>query len=204
MEIVIKRKEDLLKYQAVKPEIELSFDNFEDAQTVLKVLMKQGYACVIYQDDLSVYVINATYVGDGADASGWEWGRMIAFVDTDDYVTPADDNKNAVADDDNKGADDDNDPDDTTSPRAITLNKIKEIWDKYPQLRLGQLICNVVRDPLLYYIDDEDLVEKLEGRYVNYPEPWDGVDADDDDDAVFYHEEADERELDEDDDDYQD
>lgn len=190
MEIVIKRKEDLLKYQTIKPQIELSFNNFEDAQTVLKVLMKQGYACVIYQDDLSFYVINATYVGDGADASGWEWGTMIAFVDTDDYVVPAE-----------------ADNDDANDPRTITLNKIKEIWDKHPELRLGQLICNVVRDPQLYYINDEDLVEKLEDRYVKHPEPWDGVYDEDDDEAIFYHEEADEREIDEDsegDDDYQD
>ena len=192
MEIVIKRKEDLLKYQTIKPEIELSFDNFEDAQAVLKVLMKQGYACVIYQDDLSIYIINAIYVGNGADASGWEWGTMIAFVDTNDYVAPADDNKGA-------------DVDDPTSPRAITLNKIKEIWDKHPELRLGQLICNVVRDPQLYYINDEDLVEKLEDRYVKHPEPWDGVYDEDDDDAIFYHEEANEREAEaKDDDDYQD
>ena len=45
------------------------------------------------------------------------------------------------------------------------LNEIKDIWEEYPDLRLGQLICNVVRDPALYYIEDEALVEILRESY---------------------------------------
>lgn len=47
----------------------------------------------------------------------------------------------------------------------VILSEIKNIWEKYPDLRLGQLICNVVRDPALYYIEDKKLVEKLKEFY---------------------------------------
>lgn len=49
----------------------------------------------------------------------------------------------------------------------VVLNEIKDIWKKYPDLRLGQLICNVVRDPALYYIEDENLVKELKEFYEN-------------------------------------
>ena len=45
------------------------------------------------------------------------------------------------------------------------LNDIKNIWEKYPNLRLGQLICNVIRDPALYYIEDKELIEALKEFY---------------------------------------
>jgi uncharacterized protein YihD (DUF1040 family) len=47
----------------------------------------------------------------------------------------------------------------------IVLDRIKELWKKYPDLRLGQLISNVIRDPALYYIEDEDLVDLIETFY---------------------------------------
>ena len=47
------------------------------------------------------------------------------------------------------------------------LDKIKNIWKKYPDLRLGQLICNAVCDPALYYIEDNELVEALKELYEN-------------------------------------
>lgn len=49
----------------------------------------------------------------------------------------------------------------------VVLSEIKEIWKKYPDLRLGQLICNVVRDPTLYYIEDDKLIEVLKEVYEN-------------------------------------
>lgn len=49
----------------------------------------------------------------------------------------------------------------------VILSEIKSIWKKYPDLRLGQLICNVVRDPALYYIEDEDLIKALKELYKN-------------------------------------
>ena len=46
------------------------------------------------------------------------------------------------------------------------LNEIKNIWEKYPDLRLGQLLCNVLRDPALYYVEDDQLVESLKKYYI--------------------------------------
>lgn len=45
------------------------------------------------------------------------------------------------------------------------LNEIKDIWKQYPDLRLGQLILNVVRDPAAYYIEDEQLIVALKAFY---------------------------------------
>lgn len=43
----------------------------------------------------------------------------------------------------------------------IILEKVEKIWEKNPDLRLGQLLLNVCREPTLYYIEDEDLVEMM-------------------------------------------
>ena len=48
-----------------------------------------------------------------------------------------------------------------------TLARIGEIWKKYPDLRLGQLILNLGREEVLYYLEDKDLVEALENFYLN-------------------------------------
>ena len=54
------------------------------------------------------------------------------------------------------------------------LEEIKKIWEKYPDMRLGQLIGNVFRDPTLYYVEDQGLVDGLKDLYeekhipVNY------------------------------------
>ena len=52
-------------------------------------------------------------------------------------------------------------------PKRIekVLAEIREIWEKYPDLRLGQLIGNVLEGPTLYYIEDNGLVEKLKTFY---------------------------------------
>lgn len=57
------------------------------------------------------------------------------------------------------------------NPKRIktTLQAIEEIWKLYPDLRLGQLICNVYRDPALYYVEDDELVKALQEVYL--PEP---------------------------------
>ena len=39
--------------------------------------------------------------------------------------------------------------------------RLAALWKKYPDLRLGQLILNVMQDPALYYVEDEDLIVKL-------------------------------------------
>lgn len=43
--------------------------------------------------------------------------------------------------------------------------RLKNLWKKYPDLRLGQLISNLFRDPTLYYVEDEDLIKGLEEFY---------------------------------------
>ena len=45
------------------------------------------------------------------------------------------------------------------------LDKIKTIWKNNPDLRLGQLISNVLQDPALYYCEDDMLVKYLEDYY---------------------------------------
>ena len=46
------------------------------------------------------------------------------------------------------------------------LNELAAIWQKYPDLRLGQLLLNVVGDPMLYYLEDKDLIDTLKGYYL--------------------------------------
>lgn len=43
------------------------------------------------------------------------------------------------------------------------LNELKKTWARFPDLRLGQLIDNIVsRSPCpLFYIEDEDLIERI-------------------------------------------
>jgi len=47
------------------------------------------------------------------------------------------------------------------------LDQLKPIWAGNPDLRLGQLLLNAIRDPALYYVEDEKLVEVLRKFY--YP-----------------------------------
>lgn len=44
------------------------------------------------------------------------------------------------------------------------LKYLKAVWSKYPNLRLGQLLCNVCNYTSLYYISDGQLLEAL-GQY---------------------------------------
>jgi len=45
------------------------------------------------------------------------------------------------------------------------LATIEELWTRYPQLRLGQLIGNCFHTEDIYYIEDRKLVEKLKETY---------------------------------------
>ena len=47
----------------------------------------------------------------------------------------------------------------------IILNQIHEIWLNYPDIRLGQLLLNATKDSELYYLEDENLIKKLEEYY---------------------------------------
>lgn len=46
------------------------------------------------------------------------------------------------------------------------LAALGKVWQRYPDLRLGQLVLNVIKDPALYYIEDEDLIKKLNDFYT--------------------------------------
>jgi hypothetical protein len=46
------------------------------------------------------------------------------------------------------------------------LNRFYKLWIKFPHLRFGQVIGNVIRqENQLYYIEDYPLIEKLEQEY---------------------------------------
>lgn len=45
------------------------------------------------------------------------------------------------------------------------LTRLQKVWEKYPDLRLGQLILNVEKDPKVYYMEDEDLINLIENFY---------------------------------------
>ena len=41
------------------------------------------------------------------------------------------------------------------------LAELKKVWEKHPDLRLGQLICNIVPEDKLYYVEDDIMQEKI-------------------------------------------
>lgn len=45
------------------------------------------------------------------------------------------------------------------------LKEIGEVWKQVPDLRLGQLLLNVLQDPALYYVEDDQLVLRLKEFY---------------------------------------
>jgi len=45
------------------------------------------------------------------------------------------------------------------------LARLKVAWEKNPDLRLGQLLMNVYRDPVLYYVEDDELITAMEKLY---------------------------------------
>lgn len=47
------------------------------------------------------------------------------------------------------------------------MNELIDIWQEFPELRFGQLLCNVLRDPSLYYVEDEDLLKKVRDYYTD-------------------------------------
>ena len=47
----------------------------------------------------------------------------------------------------------------------VILQEISAIWHKYPDMRLGQLIGNVLEGPSFYYVEDDSLVKALKDMY---------------------------------------
>ena len=50
------------------------------------------------------------------------------------------------------------------------LEELKLIWKNVPDLRLGQLLLNVLQDPALYYVEDDQLVDYLKKFYIREEE----------------------------------
>jgi hypothetical protein len=48
---------------------------------------------------------------------------------------------------------------------SVILAKLHILWNMNPDMRLGQLISNVIRDPALYYIEDQQLIKIMEEYY---------------------------------------
>lgn len=53
----------------------------------------------------------------------------------------------------------------------VILQEISNIWHKNPDMRLGQLIGNVLEGPSLYYVEDDSLVAALQDMYDGKHEP---------------------------------
>lgn len=43
------------------------------------------------------------------------------------------------------------------------LKELQKVWEKHPDLRLGQLLLNLGFD--FYYVEDKELIKKLENMY---------------------------------------
>ena len=41
------------------------------------------------------------------------------------------------------------------------LTELKRVWEKHPDLRLGQLICNIIPEEKLYYVEDNIMQERI-------------------------------------------
>ena len=50
------------------------------------------------------------------------------------------------------------------------LGVIKKIWEKHPDFRLGQLLCNVIPESAIYYVEDESILNALCAYYEVEPE----------------------------------
>jgi hypothetical protein len=52
------------------------------------------------------------------------------------------------------------------------LNRIRILWELYPDWRLGQLLVNIVRPkrscPEVFYIEDDELIRRLETAFGIY------------------------------------
>ena len=46
----------------------------------------------------------------------------------------------------------------------VILERLQKVWEKYPDLRFGQLVLNVLRNDF-YYVEDEELVSRIELFY---------------------------------------
>lgn len=39
------------------------------------------------------------------------------------------------------------------------LDEFRKLWEKYPDLRFGQLVCNIVPENQLFYVKDDIMLQ---------------------------------------------
>ena len=42
------------------------------------------------------------------------------------------------------------------------LDEFKKLWEKHPDLRFGQLVCNIVPENQLFYVEDGIMLERIQ------------------------------------------
>ena len=42
------------------------------------------------------------------------------------------------------------------------LDEFRKLWEKYPYLRFGQLVCNIVPEIQLFYVEDDIMLERIQ------------------------------------------
>ena len=47
----------------------------------------------------------------------------------------------------------------------LILKKVKKVWEAHPELRLGQMLCNVANYGALYHSTNEEIIKLLEQFY---------------------------------------
>ena len=55
-------------------------------------------------------------------------------------------------------------PDRTPERIDRIINQLRDVWKTAPELRLGQMILNTFSEQTLYYVEDQELVDKLAKR----------------------------------------
>jgi hypothetical protein len=55
------------------------------------------------------------------------------------------------------------------------LARVREVWKTYPDLRLLQLLLNTLpKDSMAYYIEDDELMKRIEAQYYDNEQLYNG------------------------------
>ena len=49
-----------------------------------------------------------------------------------------------------------------------TIEQLRALWHKYPQLRLSQLILNAIDTETAYYLEDQEFIDAIDDHYKMY------------------------------------
>ena len=42
------------------------------------------------------------------------------------------------------------------------LDVFRKLWEKHPDLRFGQLVCNIVPENQLFYVEDDIMLDRIQ------------------------------------------